>query len=85
VVPDDDDKDKTPVEPFIRRRSSQSALQAIGWPDCPACTRKVDGRLVVDERADCDLCWDPKEERFARHVPVDVAIAWRQKHGKEEA
>jgi hypothetical protein len=74
-MPEDDDKDKTPVEPLMaRKKSSQRAMTAIGWILCPACRG--------DERADCALCWDEDSKQFARRVPVDVAIAWELKNAE---
>jgi hypothetical protein len=76
VVPDDpndNDKDKTPVQPFMsRRRTSQTALTAIGWRTCPSCKG--------DDRAECELCWDPGQQRYDRKVPPDVYIEYLQKH-----
>lgn len=75
---DKDDKDKTPVEPLMgRKRSSQRAMTAIGWVDCPACMR--DGKLI-DKRADCSLCFDEEDQRFNRKVPVDVSIRYLKDH-----
>jgi len=59
------DPDKTPV------RSPSGALR-VGLVPCPACRR--------DSRYDCDYCADD-EGKPVRYVPIDAAIAWRQKHG----
>jgi hypothetical protein len=73
-MPDEKDKDNTPIEPLMeRKRSSQRAMTAIGWVECPKCRG--------DERADCDLCWDEQDKRFNRRVPVDVWIEWRRTLG----
>lgn len=77
-MPDDEerDSDKTPVEPLMeRKKSSQSAMVAIGWKTCPACRG--------DERVDCETCFDPETNTFARRLPPDEYIKWIQKQKKE--
>lgn len=69
MVDDPKDKDKTPVEPLMaRKRSSQTAMVAIGWKTCPACNG--------DERKDCDVCFDPETQKFDRRLPPDKFIKW---------
>lgn len=65
---------------MARRRSSQQALTAIGWRECPKCVK--DGR--IDHRFDCDLCWDEEDKRFNRRVPVDVYIRYIQDQARLE-
>ena len=69
---DNKDKDATPIEPLMaRKRSSQSAMVAIGWRTCPNC----DAADVY-----CVLCWDEESQQFARRVAPDVYIKWIQEH-----
>lgn len=87
-MPDDKDKkepfawrktpdDMTPVEPFVvRRRSSQSAMNAIGWHDCPSCKDNK------DMRSECTLCWDEETKTWSRKVPIDVLLKWNREHPK---
>lgn len=79
-MPDDEnsDSDKTPVEPLMeRKKSSQSAMVAIGWKDCPDC----DGV----EGVHCETCFDPETRTYARRVPPDVYIAWIQKQSQKQS
>jgi hypothetical protein len=69
----DPKNDLTPVEPLMaRKKSSQSAMVAIGWRTCPECNG--------DERRDCDVCFDPATQSFARRLPPDEYIKWLQAH-----
>jgi hypothetical protein len=71
---DEKDSDKTPVEPLMeRKKSSQTAMLAIGWRTCPACH----GADV-----DCDVCFDPATKTFARRLPPDEYIKWIQKQNQ---
>lgn len=67
------DSDKTPVEPLMeRKKSSQSAMVAIGWKTCPECKG--------DERNDCKVCFDPETNTYARRLPPDEYIKWIHAH-----
>lgn len=80
-MPDDEDtkltpSDKTPVEPLMeRKRSSQQAMVAIGWKECPACH---------GANVHCDVCFDPVTNTYARRLPPDEYIAWIQKHSEKK-
>jgi hypothetical protein len=77
-VPDDErDSDKTPVEPLMeRKKSSQTAMTAIGWKTCPDC-EGVEG-------VHCETCFDPEFGRYDRKLPPDKYIAWiRANPGRE--
>jgi hypothetical protein len=77
VSDDKKDSDKTPIEPLLaRKKSSQSAMIAIGWKTCPAC-EGVDGVY-------CTVCFDPETNTFARRLPPDEYIKWIQQQGKKK-
>ncbi len=70
---DEKDSDKTPVQPFMeRKRSSQSAMVAIGWKPCPECGG--------NELVNCDWCFDKETGRFDRRLPPDKYIEWIRAH-----
>jgi hypothetical protein len=67
------DSDLTPVEPLMaRKKSSQTAMVAIGWKTCPDC-EGVEG-------VHCDTCFDAETMQYDRRLPPDKYIAWIQAH-----
>jgi hypothetical protein len=67
-MPDDDDKDKTPVEPIIKRKSGEVRL---GDVPCPNCRQ---GTTVLLDKLPCVLCGD----NATRTVPLSIALKWGQ-------